>query len=133
MLGKAEFMNGDFKAGFDNMIAAVKHGYEKMPDLLWLGAQLQKNKKTDDLVGFFQLLSQRDPAYLIYLALIYNDMGDQRQAGEIADQLLTYEDTHPGAHIGKEHYATLAELYRMWHDIKKRTRALERAGILAPF
>lgn len=133
-LAKAYVIGGQKEKGFDLAIESFKHNLvgQKQEDLFWLGTQLKATGQVEKLIDLLEFLSDKKPEYLIYLAIVHKDAGDVKQSKKVADQLLNYEKDHPGVILDKNVYGTLAELYKYFGDIKKRTRALEKSGFLPP-
>lgn len=133
-LAKAYVAGGQKEKGFDLAIESFEHNLigQKQEDLFWLGTQLKDAGQIKKLIGLLEFLSDKKPGYLIYLAIAYKDAGDIKQSKKVADEILNYEETYPGSILEKNTYNILAELYKYFGDIKKRTRALEKSGFLPP-
>ncbi|GEM_PF-904063 len=131
-LAKAYVAGGQKEKGFDLAIDSFKHNFisQKKEDLFWLGTQLKNSGQNEKLIDLLGVLSDEKPEYLIYLAIAHKDAGNINQSKKVANQLLNYEKDHPGKILDKNIYGTLAELYKYFGDIKKRTRALEKSGFL---
>lgn len=131
-LAKAYVASGQKEKGFNLAIELFKHNPagQKQEDLFWLGTQLKAAGQIKKLIGLLEFLSDTKPEYLIYLAIAHKDADNIKQSKKVADQILNYEEDHPGSVLNKDTYNTLAELYKYLGDIKKRTKALEKSGFL---
>jgi len=129
MRGKALITGGNEKEGLAVALDAFQKGYNNIDDAIWISSYLKQKKQNQKMLEFLSSMAAKDPNYYVYLAVAYYNYGDRLQAKKTADQALAFEK---GGEVSSESFKLLAELYRQLKDIKNRTRAFEKAGVLTP-